>query len=435
MKPKGLIIAVVLLAVLGGAIWWSNKRQAGKASTPDTTLKVLSIPDADFQQIRIKNLTGDVIALRRENGKWALTEPKALPADQDAASSVVTALGALNADKLVEEKPAELHSFGLDIPTLEVTITRKDGKPDDLLVGGPTLDGAGYYAKLANSARVFTIATATKNTLEKRTDDLRDKRLLSFEPEAVTRIEAQNGTQAMEFSKNGQGEWQIVKPRPLRADSSQIASLVDKLRDAKMDVTEPSETAAKNFAAAAKVASVVVTTAAGAQTLELRKSKENAFYARSSALEGAYRTTPDVRDALTKGLDEYRSKKIFDFGFSDPNKVELKSAAYEKSGDKWVSSGKPMDSAAVQTLIDKLRDLAATKFAEKGGGEPAFTATVTSDGGKRVERVAITKQGARYFAKREGEPSIYELEAKTVEDLQSAASGIKEAPPEQPKKK
>ena len=32
MKPKGLLVAVALLAVLGGLIWWSNKKQAAKPS-------------------------------------------------------------------------------------------------------------------------------------------------------------------------------------------------------------------------------------------------------------------------------------------------------------------------------------------------------------------------------------------------------------------
>ena len=37
MKPKGLLIAVVLLAVLGGLIWWSNKKQATASKAPATT--------------------------------------------------------------------------------------------------------------------------------------------------------------------------------------------------------------------------------------------------------------------------------------------------------------------------------------------------------------------------------------------------------------
>ena len=101
-----------------------------------------------------------------------------------------------------------------------------------------------------------------------------------------------------------------------------------------------------------------------------------------------------------------------------------------KAGDKWTAGGKTMDNTSVQNLIDKLRDLAATKFAEKGGGQPVFDATVVSNSGKRTEKVVISKQAAQYFAQREGEPGIYEIDAKVFDDLQKAASEVKEAPPE-----
>ena len=60
---------------------------------------------------------------------------------------------------------------------------------------------------------------------------------------------------------------------------------------------------------------------------------------------------------------------------------------------------------------------------------------MTSGDGKRVEKVTITKQGDQYFAQRENEPSIYELDSKAVDDLQKAASDVKEAAPPAPKKK
>ena len=67
-----------------------------------------------------------------------------------------------------------------------------------------------------------------------------------------------------------------------------------------------------------------------------------------------------------------------------------------------MSGAKTMDNASVQTLIDKLRDLSSSKFAEKGGGDQVFEATVTSNSGKRVEKVmTISKLGDQYFAKRE----------------------------------
>jgi hypothetical protein len=334
---------------------------------------------------------------------------------------------------VVEEKAADLKPYGLDTPTLDVQIVRKDGKTDHLLIGDDTPTGSGAYAKLANDAKVVTVGATTKTSIDKRPDDLRDKRLLTFDSDKLSRVELTAKGPGIEFGKNGQNEWQMVKPRPLRADGSAVDGLVTKLKDAKMDLSEAE--AAKKFAAAAKVATVTVTDAGGTQTIEVRRDKDKNVFAKSSAVEGVYKTNADLADALEKSVDDFRNKKLFDFGFSDPGKVEVKGASYTKVGDKWTANTKTMDNGSVQNLIDKLRDLAATKFAEKVGGEAILAASVVSNSGKRTEKVSITKQGTQYFAQRDGEPSIYELDGKAVEELQKAAADVKVAPPEQPKKK
>jgi ribosomal protein L12E/L44/L45/RPP1/RPP2 len=440
MKPKGLLIAVVLLAVLAGAIWYSNKRQAATPakSATDTTSKLLTIPADQFQEIRIRKLTGEVQDLKLEDGKWRLVEPKPLPADQDAVTSMVTSLSALTADKTIEDNATDLKAYGLDIPTLEITITKKDGKTAGIAIGDATPTSSGSYAKLPESARVYTVATFVKTGLDKTVNDLRDKRLLTFDSEKLTRVALQAKGAAIEFGKNGQSEWQILKPRPLRADSTQVDTLVGKLKDAKMDPLvsdEDAKKAAAAFATGTKIVVATVSDSSGDQTFDLRQDKDKNYYAKSSVVDGVFKMTTDLGDALNKSLDDFRNKKLFDFGFSDPSKVELKGVVYTKSGDKWMSGAKTMDNTTVQSLIDKLRDLAATRFADKGAGDPVFEATVTSNSGKRIEKVTLRKQGTQYFAQREGEPSIYELESKTVDDLQAAASGVKEAAPEPVKKK
>jgi hypothetical protein len=434
VKPNGLIVAAAVLAVLGGLVWWSNKKQASTAKAPEGGPKILSIADDQFQQIRIKKLTDEVQELKRVNGKWEMTAPQQLPADPDTAGSIVSTLASLNADELVDEKAQDLKTYGLQIPTLDITITKKDGKTDELLIGDDTPTGSGAYAKLANDPRVYTVSSYVKTSLDKTPADLRDKRLLAFDQEKLTRVELNAKGQAIEFGKNSQNEWQIVKPRPLRADSSAVDTLVTKLKDAKMDLLA-SEDAAKKFASSERVGTAGVTDAGGTQTLEVRRDKDKNFYGKSSAVAGIYKINADSGEGLEKGLDDFRNRKVLDFGFSDPNKIELKAVTYTKSGDKWMAGAKTMDNASVQTLIDKLRDLAAAKFADQGGGEPVFAAGVTSNGGKRVEKVTITKQGNRYFAKRENEPSIYELDGSAVQDLQKAAADVKEAAPAPAKKK
>jgi uncharacterized ParB-like nuclease family protein len=439
MKPTGLLIAVALLAIVGGGIWLSNKKQGSTpAKSPtDTSSKLLTIPAEQFQEIRIKKPT-ETQDVKLVDGKWRIVEPKPLAADQDAVTSMVTSLSALTADKTIDENPTDLSAYGLTSPTLDITITKKDGKTAGIIVGDATPTNSGNYAKLPDSPKVYTIASYVKTGLDKNDSDLRDKRLMTFDSDKITRVGLAAKGAPVEFGKNAQNEWQILKPSPYRADATQVDALINKLKDAKMDATisdEDAKKAAAGFASGTRVALVTVSDSKGDQTLDVHKDKDKNYYAKSSAVDGIYKITTDVGDALDKGLDDFRNKKLFDFGFSDPSKIELKGATYSKSGDKWMSGAKTMDNASVQSLIDKLRDLSATKFADKSSGDVVFEATVTSNDGKKVEKVTIRKQGTDYFAQREGEPSIYQLDAKAVDDLQAAASGVKEAAPEPVKKK
>ena len=94
-----------------------------------------------------------------------------------------------------------------------------------------------------------------------------------------------------------------------------------------------------------------------------------------------------------------------------------------------------MDSTSVQSLVDKLREMSAIKFVETGGGDVMFEATVASADGKRTEKVSVTKAGNAYFATRAGEPSVYELDGKLVEDVRRAAADVKAPPPAPSEKK
>jgi hypothetical protein len=186
---------------------------------------------------------------------------------------------------------------------------------------------------------------------------------------------------------------------------------------------------------------VKFTDPSGTQQIEIRKGKDD-YYAKSSVVAGIYKMPTDLGAAVDKGLDDFRQKKLFDFGFNDPSKIEMhdggKSYSFQKAGDDWSFNGKKMDATSVQSFLDKLRDLSSNKFIDSGAfGTPSTDITVTSSDGKRVEKVLIAKQGSDYIAKRENEPALYGVDAKTVDELSKAASDVKPAapPPATPAKK
>lgn len=436
MKIRSLIVAAFVLLVLVGTLYWSEHRKPGdetaKASA-DTPPTILKLDEAAITKLELKKKDTEAIVLARNNsGAWQMAQPTLLNADQSTVSSALSTLSSLNSERLVDDKVSDLKQYGLDQPVLEVDITEKDNKAQKLLLGDETPAGSAVYAMLAGDARVFTIASYNKTSIDKSLNDLRDKRLLPVSPDKISRLELIRKNQSIEFGRN-QDEWQILRPSPLRADSYQVGELAQKLSDARMDLTGSDQDlreAGSLFARAAPVATAKVTDQSGTQELQVRKNKDT-YYAKSSAVEGTYKVDTNLGQALDKGLDDFRNKKLFDFGFSDTSKIEMHngSKAYflTKGGSDWWSNGKKMDAGSVQAYISNLRDLAASKFAESGFANPTIEITVTSDDGKRVEKVSVAKSGTNYIARRENEPTLYQLDSSAVDALQKAADDIKPA--------
>jgi hypothetical protein len=432
MKPTGLLTATGLLVVLGGTVWYFNKHP----KTPDTPAsaaspKILTIPEDQISEIRIVKTGADLIDLRNLAGKWVIAEPKQMPADQDIVKTMTGALATFNSDRLIDDKPSDLNGFGLATPVEEVDVTLKSGTVNKLLFGSDTPSGSDVYVKVADKPAVYSAFSSSKTTFDKSVADLRDKRLLPFNQDKLTAVTITSKGPAYTFGKNAKGEWQITKPAPMRADATRVDDIVRRLKEAKMDTTPTDQKEVdKQFATGSEVGSASVTDDSGTMGITVKKGKDNSYYAKSSAVEGIYKLSGDLGDGLKdKPVDDFRNKKLFEFGFSDPTKIEIDGAAYQKSGDKWTGPKGQMDSGSIQEVIDKLRDFAGSKFIDKMSGSQALVLSVTSGDTHKVEKVTINKTATEYAAQREGDPAVYVIDAASYGDLQKAITGIKPAAP------
>jgi hypothetical protein len=199
-----------------------------------------------------------------------------------------------------------------------------------------------------------------------------------------------------------------------------------------LSATDDPKKTASAFASATPVATAKVTAESGTQELQVRKNKGD-YYAKSSVVAGVYKVPTTLGQALDKNLDDFRNKKLFDLGSDDPNKLEvrdgLKTYFLTRTGEDWWSSdAKKEDPGTAQDLIDKIRELSASKFVDSGFSAPIIDLTVTSGDGKKVEKVSISKVGDNYIAIRENDPAtLYQLDSKTVEELTKSAADVKPA--------
>src|SRR5471030_1894605 len=124
MKSSGLMIAALVLAALSGVLYWSGHHKPADAPSPaasEEAPKILTLNAGDISQVEIDKQGALNVAVAKDPaGKWQITAPKALSADQSSVASLVSSLSPLTSDRLVDDKAGDLQQYGLKSPSLEV---------------------------------------------------------------------------------------------------------------------------------------------------------------------------------------------------------------------------------------------------------------------------------------------------------------------------
>ena len=97
-----LFAGVVVLAALGGAIYYAKNKDAqiGTSSTTSAELPEIKAPD-EVDKISVKNGEKDEIVLEKKDDKWTMTKPVAAPANQGNVDQLVKNLKDLKAKEVI----------------------------------------------------------------------------------------------------------------------------------------------------------------------------------------------------------------------------------------------------------------------------------------------------------------------------------------------
>lgn len=436
MQVRGLLIAVSVLALLSGALWWTNKNPGDPSKKEGAAKqeKLVTLAEADLVEVSVTRKGEAPLVLRKNAGNWEMVVSPVVPTQSADAADVVMNAATVTSDQVVDENATDLIQYGLEPAQLVVKLKDKTGKTQELLVGDQAPVGMKFYARRPNEKKVFTIAQNYKMGFDKTVNDLRDKRLVIVDEAKLAKVEVVRKGESLEFARGAQGLWQMVKPQAYRTDAVVLDDLLNKLKEAKFEPAQAEDVVKKNaagFAGGTVVGTVKVTDTGGSKQLEIRKSKDNEYLAKSSMVDGVYKVNEELAKNLERGLEAYRSKKLMDFGFADPSKVVVeasgKTNVLEHKGEDWFWNGKKADSATVTGFLEALRGFSALTFVEKKFTTPSTTVTVTHADTKTVEKLMVSKVGNFQYVQRGGETGEYEIDPKTLSDFEAAMSKIKEA--------
>lgn len=437
MQIRGLIIALSLLAALSGLLWWSNQRPAVDPNqiSDANREQLMTLLNADLVEVTVAPKGEPPLRLRRNAAnQWEMVLDSPLPTSPQDAAGVVTNVATISSDQIVEESASDLAQFGLDPGEFVLTTKDRKGRSEQLIVGEATPVGNKFYARRPKEKKVFAIPQYFVLGFNKRVNDLRDKRLVPIDEPKLTRLEFKRGGTAVEFVRGSSSPWKIEKPQPFRIDLTAVDGLITKVKELNFDPTLSQDSLKKYqaaFASASPLALMVLKDGAAAKQLEIRKAKDGGLLAQSSAVQGIYPLAADLASAFEKSLEDFRSRKLMDFGFDDPKRVQLdsggKTNVLERKGEDWIWDKTKADSSTVTGLLEALRGFSALGFVENKFTTPTFTVTLLQKDGKTIEKLEISKSNNFHYARRAGEAGEYEIDPKTLSDLEAAISRVKPA--------
>jgi len=445
---KSFLILLVLAAAIGAYAYFVESKREVSDSAVAKNEKVWTIDTAKVEQIDVRAANGDVTTLKKNGADWQITAPVTADADQSAVSSLLSAAGALEFTRVVDENPATVKPFDLDPAHLSVTLhVAGESEPKTLDLGSKTPTGSDLYARVKGQPRVLLVGGHLEDQFNRTTFDLRDKRVLKFDQTKVEGLEltASSG-QTIALSKKSSDEWRLSRPVEAKADFSAVDGMISSLSQAQMKAIAESDGTSDLKKFGLDKPQTVVTVGAGSTRGALAlgaKSPDGTIYARDLARPMVFTVESSVADGLKKSVTDLRQKMQFEFrsynalgldvshgpeSFSFTKQAGKPQENQSAGPDVWKQTkpvARDIDLTKMTDFLVDLANLKATDFTDRplaSGDEYVITVRFGDEKTPQEERVTFRKSGSTVHAIRQSEPGAALI---PVADFDKAVAGLK----------
>jgi len=445
---------------------WVYAREGDKPAVmtmSESVARDTARPAADFRDRSVivfdrRNLTGldlevsgDQVSLAAdEPGKWRIVKPRALRADADVVADFLEKLEGAKAIEFADDAPKALAPYGLDKPSrVTVWLGRdKDRSSRTLLVGRPVPEKKGVYVKREGEAGVLLTAEAVWTTFPKTVAVLRDKTVVTYAYDKLTKVELAHGRGGVTLEKDGTG-WKLTAPEALKADSAAVTGFLWKIRDLRAlgFLAETPAEAARFLGRPEVTIKLWEEGAKGPKTLLLQSSAERrgGQPAAVAAVQGegpVMLVEGRMLVDLAPGVAELRDRALLPaFELGDIKKARVaagdKPLVVERSGEsEWTvvapARGNTQEGRVARMLLT-LRSLKWKEIAAKGPEDaakwgldkPEVELTLFKDGGAELATLLVGRtDGAVTYVKLKAEPGIFAVSSKDLDDLRKARTEI-----------
>ncbi len=445
---------------------WVYAREAQKPAVfvlAEGVLRDATRPLADFRdktllafdQKSVSSFTvatrDETLAVEQTDGKWKLTRPAVLPADAETVGEFLEKLQTQRVKEFVAESPKTLAPYGLDRPVRVAIQTGrdKDRATKEILFGRVDRAKQGVYAMRPGETSVLLLPEQAWTIVPKNVAVLRNKVLVEFERDKVTRLDLESPRGTLALAREG-NRWRITAPEALPADQVEAGAILFKLRElrALAFLSDDASGIPRYLAKPTVRVALAAQGAPGPTTLLLAPAPDTrggqpTAYAALAGKGPVVLVDAKALDELARSLTDLRDRTFLPgLDPKDVKRMRVRAGAttvvVERSGEfdwKFIEGGSgATKSANVENLLYALRALKWKAIAAPGSQEaakygldaPTFEATLLRADGTEIATVLVGKrEGDTIYAKLRALPAVYAVDPKVLGELPKLPADFK----------
>ncbi len=247
MRPRTLLILLVIVLGLGAFIWFYERELPSSEERTAQAKKVLDLEKEDVTSVSIESKVGTVhlerIPAAKKDEKdakdekdeeeaaepaaeWRMTRPLASRADAFAVDRLLDEVAGLEKTRTLED--VDPKDVGLDKPRATLRLATKEGEKV-LAFGAEVPPGGSLVAGFKGAKDAYVVGDTILTDLEKDPGDWRDKLMFRGDREAVRRITLTGAAEGpVVLVKRPAGFW-MERPVADRADRDLVDGLLSDL--------------------------------------------------------------------------------------------------------------------------------------------------------------------------------------------------------------
>ena len=426
---------LVVLLGLGAYIYFVELPKAKQEADQPTVLT--------FEKEAVDTLTltypeREIRLQQTAAGEWGITAPIQAKADDTAVNNMLTTIVDEEVTRsLTPEEPVDLALYGLAQPPVVLRIALQDGTTlPKVSIGKDTPVGFSAYVQKEGDPQLHLTRQAFRLGLTKEVKELRDKTVLPFERDSVTRIAINASETSIVLAKADAG-WAFEHPAPYAVNASAVQTYLSTLESMRaedfveqplLDLSafglDPAQlTVSLHFGEDTKrtlsVGDEKSVDAGTTQRYFKRDDGETLYLVRAGLLKDLSKSVTDFRDKSVVSIPEGKITQVV--VTREGREGFTLSRGEERAWEIDRKSEGMLKTATLGQFVADLRELRGFEIAADnpedlslyGLDKPTITLVATDESGEKLATVflgqTVQEETEKHFAMQEGRETVFTL--------------------------